>query len=293
MAILLALTIVLSFAVTAFAQTEQAGSPPSGSPPGGSAPEGTPPGDPPNGDSFPGNPPDGNPPDGAPGGSAASVNYSGATTINSGESQSPSADDKPTKWFRHFPMRGKNISHDYLCRRNSMLQIHWNIRTHKPPDQLEIVWPLKAVRGFEFLALRQEVPEVLVYKGFRGFFISENPADFRQLFIRFLLQVDRKSTTYLSAIPKLWTTESITKARIITIRALLFVYISRLMWGVPLSPCRGYNKITIPGAEDNSKASGIFFFIALKTGILKNSAKIPAKVRPCSFMRQGLLFYIS
>lgn len=92
-AILLALTIVLSYAVTAFAQTEQAGSPPSGSPPGGSAPEGTPPGDPPGGGSFPGNPPDGNPPDGnppggAPGGSAKSVNYSGATTINSGESQS-------------------------------------------------------------------------------------------------------------------------------------------------------------------------------------------------------------
>lgn len=87
-AILLALTIVLSFAVTAFAQTEQAGSPPSGSPPGGSVPEGTPPGDPPSGGSFPGNPPDGNPPGGAPGGSAKSVNYSGATTINSGESQS-------------------------------------------------------------------------------------------------------------------------------------------------------------------------------------------------------------
>lgn len=87
-AILLALTIVLSFAVTAFAQTEQAGSLPSGSPPGGSAPEGTPPGDPPSGGSFPGNPPDGNPPGGAPGGSAKSVNYSGATTINSGESQS-------------------------------------------------------------------------------------------------------------------------------------------------------------------------------------------------------------
>ncbi len=86
-AILLALAIVLSFAVTAFAQNEQVGSPPSGSPPSGSAPEGTPPsdppGDPPEG-GTPGNPPAGN----APGSSSASVSYSGAATIDSGESQS-------------------------------------------------------------------------------------------------------------------------------------------------------------------------------------------------------------
>ena len=80
--LILAILIALVMTVSAFAETGAAGSPPAGSPLSGS-----PPGDPPDG-AAPGDPPDGFAPGGAPGNAAASVSYSGATTIEAGETQS-------------------------------------------------------------------------------------------------------------------------------------------------------------------------------------------------------------